>query len=69
MVLAEVARDGVACLMVGSQAALLVGDDVALLLRAHHNLDGGFLDLLFGDGLLALTGGQQRSLPWRHRRH
>ena len=40
-----------ACLMVGSQAALLVGDDVALLLRAHHDLDGGFLDLLFGDGL------------------
>ena len=60
--LAEVARDSVACLMVGSQAALLVGDDVALLLRAHHDLDGGFLDLLFGDGLLALTGGQQCSL-------
>ena len=29
-------------------AALLVGDDVALLLRAHHDLDGGFLNLLFG---------------------
>ena len=51
--LAEIARDSVACLMVGSQAALLIGDDVALLLRAHHDLDGGFLDLLFGDGLLA----------------
>ena len=62
MVLAEIARDGVACLMVGSQAALLIGDNMALFLRAHHDLDRGFLDFLLGDGLLALTGGQQRSL-------
>ena len=62
MVLAEVAGDGVACLVVSGQAALLVGDNVALLLGAHHDLDGGFLNLLLGDGLLALAGSQQGRL-------
>ena len=59
---AEIAGDGVAGLVIGGQALFLVSDDAALLLRAGHHLDGGFLDLRLGDGLFALAGSQQGGL-------
>ena len=59
---AEIARDGVAALVIGREALFLFGDHMALFLGACHHFDAGFLDLLAGDGFFAHTGGQQRSL-------
>ena len=59
---AVVGDDGVAGLVVSGQAALLIGDDMAALFGANGDLQGGLLDILHGDGLAILAGGQQRSL-------
>ena len=49
-------------LMVGGQALVLLGDDVALLLHTHNHLEQGLLDLLLRDQLLVAAGCQQRRL-------
>ena len=52
----------VARLMEGGQLLFLIGDDMAAFFRAHHHLDGGFLDLRHGDGVQTAAGGKQRRL-------
>ena len=59
---AVIGDDGVTGLVIGGQAALLFGDDVAALFGADDDLERRFLDILHGDGLAVLAGRQQRRL-------
>ncbi len=58
----DVQDDGMAGLMVGDDALLLVADDPALALRASDHAFDGLLELRSTDGVLVAAGGQDGSL-------
>ena len=53
---------GVTRLVIGSEAALLLRDDAAVLLRPGDDLDDGLVDGILGDELLAAAACKQRRL-------
>ena len=59
-VLKQHTDDSMTAFMVSSQAFFLIADDTALALRSHDNTLGSLFHFRHIDGLLVLTGSQQR---------
>ena len=62
VVLTQLCKNRMARLMVGGRLLIGLGDDAALLLRAHRDLVDAFIELEIADELLSCTRRQNRGL-------